>query len=380
LSDLSLAGKDCCSLVTPDEISAEEIKRFDLGGIAQYQSKELLWRYVFAVQVAKYLLKYDRENPRPSDTRATSNRIRKFLIDNAEGEDLSAVERFWRIIEKLKFTLKMSAFHTEASAEVEMASGVRLNEQVDVIERKLVEFADEIGVPQGNSFYILVDQIERIWSNDPGSDALVIGLLRAGKFVQTFYPFVNCVLFLRIDIYEKLDFKERDKLRSDEFHIKWTRDDLIALIQSRAGTSTGRPKDGKAIFRDAFPRKIGETDIRHFLTGRTLNRPRDIIQLCNACRDTACAKGREAISQWDVLTASGQYSRWKLVDLQNEWSLNYAFLADALLLISNDSYLFGRKKFEKKFDAWHKTLKADIRKVIDLYLLTLSLQYCFLLA
>lgn len=168
---------------------------------------------------------------------------------------------------------------------------------------------------------------------------------------------MNCVLFLRIDIYEKLDFKERDKLRIDEFHIKWTGDDLITLIQSRAGASTGRPKEGRAIFQEAFPRKIGEANIRRYLSGRTLNRPRDIIQLCNACRDTACAKGREGISQWDVLTASGQYSRWKLVDLQNEWSLNYAFLADALLLISNDSYLFGRKTFEQKFDALAQDFK-----------------------
>jgi hypothetical protein len=353
----SFAGKDRCSLVTPDEISAEEIKRFDLGGIAQYQSKELLWRYVFAVQVAKYLLKYDREHPRPLQSRATSTRIRNFLVDNGEGEDLSAVERFWRIIEKLKFSLKLSALSTEVSAGIDMASGVRLSEQVDVIEKKLVEFAGEIGVQGANSFYILVDQIERIWSNDPGSDALVIGLLRAGKFVQTFYPFVNCILFLRIDIYEKLDFKERDKLRSDEFHIKWTRDDLISLVESRAAASTERPGRGKMVFREAFPRKIGETDIRHFLSGRTLNRPRDIIQFCNACRDTACAKGRKAISQWDVLTASGQYSRWKLVDLQNEWSLNYAFLADALLLISNDSYLFTRIGFERKFDALAQDFK-----------------------
>ena len=52
----ALSPDSRCALVTPDEISADEIRRFQLPGIPLEQSKQLIWRYVFAVQVAKFIL------------------------------------------------------------------------------------------------------------------------------------------------------------------------------------------------------------------------------------------------------------------------------------------------------------------------------------
>jgi hypothetical protein len=339
--------KGYSSLVTPDEISAEEVKRFELGGIAPYQAKELLWRYIFAVQIAKFLLRYAEQSNRKRSE--VAQKIRQFLLDNNEVDDLTVIERFWRTIEKLKATIKVGAFKgVELSASIEASSGARLNDRIEYIEGRLKDSAKQLKISDA-SFYLLVDQVERIWSNDPGSDALVIGLLRAAKYVQSFYAFITCVVFLRIDIYEKLDFGERDKLRSDEFLIRWDREDLINLVEARAAASTNGKIQKKELWQRIFPRKVTDIDIRKFIAARTLNRPRDIIQLCNACRDLAKSKGRDSIGTWDVMTASKQYSRWKLVDIQNEWALNYPFLAEALLLISNGSYLFGRDEFKTRF-------------------------------
>jgi hypothetical protein len=51
-----LAQGNRCSLVRPDVISAEEIRRFQLAGIPQEQSKKLIWLYVFDVQIAKFII------------------------------------------------------------------------------------------------------------------------------------------------------------------------------------------------------------------------------------------------------------------------------------------------------------------------------------
>jgi hypothetical protein len=48
-----LRREDRVSLITPDAISADEVRRFELPGIQQDQSKRLIWRYVFTVQIAK---------------------------------------------------------------------------------------------------------------------------------------------------------------------------------------------------------------------------------------------------------------------------------------------------------------------------------------
>ncbi|TWI69706.1 hypothetical protein IP91_00779 [Pseudoduganella lurida] len=338
------------SLVTPDEISADEIKRFEMGGIAPYQAKELLWRYILCVQLAKLMLRHIRDHP-GKEREAIAARLRQFLVDNGEVDDLTTFERFWRIVERLKTSLTISAFNAvEASITIEPSSGARLSDQVEVVERKIQEYARQLKLFKvRNAFYILIDQIEKVWSNDPGSDTLVIGLLRAGKHAQSVYPFLNCSVFLRIDIYEKLDFKERDKLRSDEWHIRWDSEALINLIQTRAAASTGIRKAAAVLWEHGFPRHVGETDTRKYIVTRTLNRPRDIIQLCNACRDVGHMRGGTTIVERDVFAAAKQYSRWKLVDIQNEWSVNYPFLSDILLLLASGSYLFRREHFARKY-------------------------------
>ncbi len=348
----SISSNKASSLITPDEISSDEIKRFELGGIAPYQAKELLWRYIFCIQLSKLMIQYLDRHPNVYAP-DIKDKLRRFLLDNGEAGDLTALERFWRIVERLKTTLKVTALDTiEASVTYEPSSGARLSDQVDVIESKLIEYAVSTGMTVNrNTFYLLIDQIEKIWSNDSGSDTLVIGLLRAAKHFQSKFDFVNCSVFLRIDIYEKLDFKERDKLRGDEFPIRWDRSRLIDLIEARAVASMGAKFSAAGLWTHVFPRKIGDIDTKKYLTSLTLNRPRDIIQLCNACRDIARSRGKSKIQERDVVAAAKQYSRWKLLDIQNEWSLNYPFLSDALLLISNGSYLFSRKDFNRKYES-----------------------------
>jgi hypothetical protein len=48
-------GTSTC-LVTPDETSQEEIRRFELDGLRSEKAKELMRRYVLALQVAKYVV------------------------------------------------------------------------------------------------------------------------------------------------------------------------------------------------------------------------------------------------------------------------------------------------------------------------------------
>ena len=340
------------SLVTPDLISAEEIKRFELSGIASYQAKELLWRYIFCVEIGKLLLRdFKLITKKTKQLTSVQSAVRKFLIESGEAEEESGIEKFWKLIEKIKLSLKITPVKAvELSGEIQLSSGIQIHERINEIEQLLVRFRRLMdGNKNVGSYYILVDQVERIWSNDPGSDALVIGLLVAAKHAQGLYDFAYIITFLRIDIYEKLTFPERDKLRSDELHIRWDSGDLISLIERRAVASTGDEKSSAALWESVFPKRVAEQDVKKFLASRTLNRPRDIIQFANACRDVAKAKGRDRITVWDIFSATSQYSRWKLIDIENEWSVNFPFLADTLLLVSNSSYMFDRKDFLTKY-------------------------------
>jgi hypothetical protein len=189
------------ALVTPDKISAEEIKRFELGGILPYQSKELFWRYIFSIQIAKLLLAYAKQRkPEPGRVTELEHHVRQFLVASGEAEDLSSLEQFWKIIEKIKLSLKLSPVKgAELSGDVELASGIHANEKIREIEAKLKQLAAELLPKTGDfAFHLLIDQVERIWSNDQSSDDLVIGLLLAAKHVQAAYSFIVCLVFLRI--------------------------------------------------------------------------------------------------------------------------------------------------------------------------------------
>ena len=337
-----------CSLVTPDEISADEIRRFHLPGIPPEQSKLLIWRYVFAVQVAKFLVSAGQKKadkaPVLSERLAC---VRKFLLDNGEIEDLTFTERFWKIIERLKGAISVEAFSVKVSVDnkVEAPSpGTKVNDQLDVVEAHLNAAAAALGlVGTDHPFHVLVDQIERVWSNDRESDAMVVGLLLAAKDLHRHFDFVICTVFLRTDIYEQLQFPDRDKLRGDEFHIDWDEEHLTDLISARAQASLGCDIKNEELWGGLFQESVESQPCQRFLVSRTLMRPRDIIQLCNACRDTARNSRHDRISEGDIKKAIALYSNWKLNDLQNEWSVNYPFLSDVFVLLANSSYIFNRR-------------------------------------
>lgn len=66
------------ALVTPDALSADEIRRFELQGVESGMAKRMIWRYVLAVQIAKYLVAHakaaHRKTPSVTRTNITATR------------------------------------------------------------------------------------------------------------------------------------------------------------------------------------------------------------------------------------------------------------------------------------------------------------------
>jgi hypothetical protein len=77
-------------------------------------------------------------------------------------------------------------------------------------------------------------------------------------------------------------------------------------------------------------------------------RPREIIQLCNACVDAAQKNGHNCIEEEDVHEAVRLYSNWKVSDLVNEYQINYPFLSRLFVLFTNTSFLVSRNIFDQK--------------------------------
>lgn len=338
-------------LVTPDALSADELRRFELRGVEPGMAKRMLWRYVLATQVAKHLVTHAKAAHKKTPA---IGRLSTFLVDNGE-LDVSR-PKLYETIKKLKASLKLQAFGV--GLEVGSASeGTRTDHQLDVVERHLELAIEELACPPGHPrLLLLVDQIEDVWSEEGEADGLVIGLLKAARAVGVRFPRVSCVVFLRGDIYDLLRFADKDKYHGDEMRVDWSAERLRELVLARARASLGVDED--RLWGEIFPAEVSGTPTWEYIVGHTLMRPRDVIHLCNLCRDTAENNGHEVITEADVSEAVEQYSQWKLEDLPNEWVANHPFL-DALFAVFKDhGYLVTRTALDWQIAEAREVLAA----------------------
>ncbi|GAA2522149.1 P-loop ATPase, Sll1717 family [Streptomyces longisporus] len=348
-------------VVTPDKISADELLRFELPGIPSPLAKELVWRYVLAVQVAKSIVSHASEEHQNGGTPSSVAALRKFLLDNQEGlEDPRLHEKFWIIIKRLKSSISLDAFGVKVAVDAQYPSeGIRASSELDVLEKKVVQAMKDLRCEEGHkSILILVDKLEDVWSNDRNSDAMVVGLLDAAKHISSVFSAVNCVVFLRTDIYDFLQSAEQDKFHSDEIHINWTAERLVKLASLRACASLGLEGSDTEVWHSLFPSRFSGKPIDEYLTSLTLMRPRDMIQLCNVCRDTAVKNGHDAVWDSDIKEASVQFSNWKQADLVREYVVNYPFLLDLFVLFQNSGYLVTRRVLEGRVASLREALAS----------------------
>jgi len=206
---------------------------------------------------------------------------------------------------------------------------------------------------------VLVDQLEQVWSGEPESEALVIGLLLAGKHAALKYRgALRCVSFLRADIYDSLEFDDADKFHSDEIRINWTEDLLHRLALTRASAALGRPLTPGELWGEVFPATVAGEATADYLFSRTLPRPRDAIQFLNQCRNTALDNGHPRITEADVLQATLVFSRWKRGDLRKEYGVRFPFLGALLVVFRDAGYEHTRTSISELFLPFQKDLRA----------------------
>jgi hypothetical protein len=333
-------------LVTPDALSADEVRRFELQGVESVMAKSMIWRYVLAIQIAKHLVAHAKTAHKK--TPSSVSKLHTFLVDNGE-LDVSR-PKLYEIIKKLKVSLKLQAFGAGATLEVGSPSeGIRTDHQLGVIERHIKLAIKELACPANHPrLLLLVDQLEDLWSEEGESDSLIIGLLKASRTVGSWFSWVSCVVFLRSDIYDLLKFADKDKYRGDEMRVDWTAERLRELVLARARASLDTKIAEDHLWSGVFPDEVSGIPTREYVIAHTLMRPRDIIHLCNLCRDTAEYNDHTRITEADITEAVRLYSQWKLEDLPNEYLANYPFLDGLLTVFRDHGYVVTRAALNRR--------------------------------
>ncbi|MGI5398783.1 P-loop ATPase, Sll1717 family [Streptomyces sp. CA-135486] len=354
-------------LLTPDDAAGDEIRRFELQGLTGRTAKSLIWRYVIAVHAARHVIAHAREQHGrrlPASVRA----LEKFLKANGEAGEARLYDRLASGTRGLQTSLSLEAFGVKASLDMSGTSeGARAAGQLDILEGGVARALGELDCAETHGpLLVLVDQLEQVWSNDPESMAMVTGLLLAGKHVAGEYgKAMRCVLFLRADIYDALEFSEGDKYRGDEVRIEWTADGLKELALTRASVSLGRRLTPVELWEQLFPRRVEGRPTAEYLFSRSLARPRDAIQFLNLCRDRAAERGHATITEDDVTGATRQFSEWKLQDLAREYLVNFPFLSRVLAIFQNTGYVVMRAALESRIETYGDALRGRYTEYAD---------------
>ena len=173
----------------------------------------------------------------------------------------------------------------------------------------------------------IIDDLDLGWDNSVTSNNLLLGLLLASNHLKSLNSNIHTFVFIRDDIYKILmDLTQHSDKFRDIMYINWDIDKLKQVIDERIifnyrSSKLEIPGDP---FHEIFPNKIGTTFTMNWLNDRTLNRPRELLQLCRTYTENV--PGTEP--DQDVLKRIEEvYSNWKLDDLCSEFSNKYPDLS-----------------------------------------------------
>lgn len=357
-------------LVAPDDAAGDELRRFELQGLNLQTAKSLIWRYVFAVQAAQYLVQHSKNHGRK--TPASVKSLGRFLKANGESRNERFYDRVLSGTRKLQeASFSLTAFGVTGSVDLKgQAEGAKAAKQLDAIERGVARAFADLGCAGNHEpFLILIDQVEQVWTGDESSKAMVMGLLLAGQHVAgaVYGGALRCALFLRSDIYDVLDYTETDKFHSDEIRIDWTVSELCEVGLARARASLTLDLTSDRLWTEVFPQRVDGEEIRAYLFRRSLPRPRDIIQFLNQCKDRAAGRAALRISEQDVRDATRQFSEWKLLDLAREYQVNFPFLAQVFVMFENFGYIVTRRSLQRRIQTHEASLRRQFPDYADAF-------------
>ncbi len=340
------------AFVIPDKLSAKKMQEFVGKGITEQSSKVLAWKYIFLVLIAKFVVNMAASRGDEKSWPENVRKIRKFLVENEETEDITTIERMSKLASKIQsgdISIKFSPLELGIKKKEEN-NGFALADSISRLQQFLIEILGTAPLSK-MSFHIYIDEVDNIWEDAlpeqvMTSKQLIIGLIQAANEINITFSSVRCICFLRTDIYQILDFQEKAKLHGEELEIKWDKDGLIDLMYERTRQCINIDKD--SFIGKIFDGAVEEMNCLDYMISRTLMRPRDLIQFCNLSLDKAKASKHCQIDAVDVLNSELEYSKWRVADLVSEYKSNYQFLNDIIITFAKEIG-FTKPKLNRKF-------------------------------
>jgi hypothetical protein len=285
------------------------------------------WRYLILMGLAKILLNVDQSQPWNDDALDALDDIESFVVDSYGSRDPDLTHLF-QPQKKLRFKggLKIAV----ASIEGETVLVKELPLHVQEVNRSMQQAVMTALNPE-HDYYVCFDQLDLgFTTTDPLYAQRLIGLILAAsdmrKAAVESGKRLSVVVFLRDDIYELLQFEDKNKITENNMaRVEWDKpgDELTlkSLMERRFGEVAGLSSSvaWSEVFDESKEMPGRQTKYAH-ICDRTFLRPRDMIKFCNETL-TAYKAGSASDEKFEneaVHEARSAYSAYLLRELDDE--------------------------------------------------------------
>jgi Cdc6-like AAA superfamily ATPase len=322
-------------------LNSNVLRFFEEAGVKLDIFYALLWRHILTVELLK--LRYDITNQTKQNE--FLERMRGILTRNvARQRALKYLsdwgDQFWTETDyrTKEFTRKLE---TQLSAAVKIdahylnlgADGARKLTEEEKIEvrDKGMQVVDDVQIKdlhEQKHHYIVIDRLDEGWVDDSLRFKLIKSLIETLRTFQKVRP-IKIIVALRTDLHYRV-LKETDqagfqeeKYRSLYLPLKWTRTQLVELLDKRIGYMFRRKYTTEGVhLKDIMPpNQIDRRSSEDYILDRTFFRPREAIIYLNEC--IARSVGSSKITVGVLRQVEVGYSQQRLSSLGTEWKREY---------------------------------------------------------
>lgn len=164
--------------------------------------------------------------------------------------------------------------------------------------------------------WLLFDNLDKSWPTRGATDQDILilrSLLEAtrklqDRFERTRVEF-RSIVFLRNDIYEHLILNTPDRGKETVASLDWTDQQLFReIVRRRMNYSLDCERDFAPLWREFFAVHVRGEDSFQYMLGRTLMRPRDLLNFITKAIQVAVNRDHDTVLEQDILQAERSYS------------------------------------------------------------------------
>lgn len=306
-----------------------QLKRFKdavletVGEAVQEHLVSAFWEYVILLELCHKILEKDRTVHMHDHTLFEPY---KRLAGLYESDDLIAEgdfsERMQALVQRIVNEFRANAKSRSATPSVKEV--VQLIYKHDMVKLR-AELGTYLKLKKGA--WILFDNIDKGWPTRGVTPADIVqlrGLLDASRAIERHLQrdevVVHTLVFLRNDVYELLVNDMPDRGKESRVSLDWSDGDMLRELYLRRfifAAKAPKETDFPAAWHRLFVSHIDGEDTSEYLIERSLMRPRNFLNLVNACKGTAVNFHHDKVQTTDIEKASAVYS----ADIANELGL-----------------------------------------------------------